>query len=323
MANARWIAIVLTLLLAGCVGDASTGTSSASLEPGDVVADATVSEALLDPGSVPRWNVGDAWSITSHGFGEENSVLVVTAATSDAYTLSTTSEQAASFDAIFDVSYIGQIRSGDLAGSQQGAPILYYSWPLAEGKTWTTTWDGLAVTLTATADPAGGFLIVGTADGTDYVHYDYDPELKWWSHLEFVREGYGMTIGRLETGWTGEIATAVAEEVYASSPAAPVASPNTGAFTIAEGQTFGMITLAGGGAQWARGFQLIDPAGKPHPAGIDTFEADGAGMNVEYQEQIPPTPGEWRILSPAVHDPTGGFALTVHQVAVSKVQVTS
>lgn len=325
MATARWIPIVLTLLLAGCVGgDASTGTSSASLEAGDViVADETVTEAISDPGAVPRWNVGDAWSITSHGFGaQESSFLVVTAATSDAYTLSTTSEQEAGYDAMFDISYIGQLRASDLAGSQQGTPILYYSWPLAEGKTWTTTWDGLAVTLTATAKPAGGFTIVGVADGTDYVNYDYDPELKWWSYLNFVRDEYGITIGRLETGWTGEVASALAKEVYASSTTAPVASANSGAFTIDEGQSFAMVTLAGGGAQWARAFHLIDPSGAPYSTTtINDFEADGAGMYVYHQEQIPAIPGEWQIASPALHDPSGGFTLTVHQVAVSKLAV--
>lgn len=331
-APAAALALALALLLAGCLGggdDASPGaTSSASLEAGDVTAaDETLAEALLDPTVVPRWNVGDAWSVTSHGFSEESFMLVVTAASGSAYTLASTSEQNAGFDAMFDVSYLGDIRASDLAGSQQGSPVLYYSWPLADGKTWVAAWDGLEVHLTATKSSSGdgGFTIVGKVDDVDYVHYDYVPALKWWSHLDFVRDGYGITIASFESGWTGEVAAAVAKEVYRAGPAtAPTASANSGAFTIDEGQTFAMVTLVGGGAQWARVFSLVDPAGTPYQSSsIPNFEMDGAGMQVFQQERIPATPGEWHVVNQAVHDPTGGFTLTVHQVAVSKLMVGS
>lgn len=327
---AAMAALLLASVLAGCMGgggapDAGSETQAAALQPGQIAADESVAEALLDPTVVPRWNVGDAWTITSHGFGaEEQSTLVVTAVSSDAYTLASTSEQTAGFDAMFDVSYLGAIRASDLAGSQQGSPVQYFSWPLADGKAWTASWDGYEVALTATKATDGRFMIVGTVDGEDYVHFDYDPALKWWSHLEFVRDGYGFEVNGFETGWTGEVATAVAEEVYSASTGAPVASPNTGSFTISEGQSFAMVTLQGGGAQWARAFYLFDPSGAPYSTtSMGNVEADGAGMQIFLQEQIPATPGEWRVASPAVHDPSGGFTLTVHQVAIAKAQVGS
>lgn len=316
-------AIVLSALaLTGCVGQngapeissADVSNVASAVEPGATpLVDAATASA------VPLWHAGDAWAIVSHGFGDEQrSFLVVTAADTASYTIGTTSEQAAGFDAMYDVSYIGRIRASDLAGAQQEQIIQFFDFPLADGKTWSTTWDGLEVALTATKS-VRGFDIIGKADGEDYVSYDYAPDLRWWSHLDFVRDEYGFKVESAQSGWKGSLVTATATQVYASEAATPVVSPNIGSFTMDEGQSYGMVALSGGGAAWARAFYLVDPAGQPYlTQSITNIDASGTPLWVAQQEQIPATPGEWRLVSPAVHDPTGGFSVTVHEVALTQ-----
>lgn len=314
------------LVLAGCASpeDADgadpaaidAGAAAGSPEPARPASAVVPADApTLD---APVWAVGDAWSVVSHNEEEgteERSTLVVTRVEGSSYLVETTSEQTASFDAIFDVSYVGSIRASDLAGEQQGQPVLYYSFPLQDGKTWTTTWDGQEVSLKATK-AARGFSIVGTVEGEPYVEYDYAPELKWFSRLHFVREGYGLTVERLETGWAGSLAGAVAKVVYEGAPAAPVASPNSGAFTVDEGQTALMAMHRGGASgAYASNVLFVDPAGGTH-SGAFTVEGQGPRPIFETYD-LPPTPGEWHVSAPGLHDPASGFWLTVHQVAVS------
>lgn len=320
------------LLLAGCVGKEAPAMTPA--EAGRV--GAVEPEVMVDPllpdgsgtgsvalGDAPLWNVGDAWSIMSMGNdATEQSYLVVVAADGDSYTLATTSESQAGYDAMFDISFIGKIRARDLAGHQQGEPVQFFDFPLADGKTWTTTWDGFEVTLTAKQTPKG-FDIVGVrADGEPHVTYDYDPALRWWSKLEFP-EGYGIKADRLVEGWTGAIVTGTAELVFDSAPAPALANPGSGSFTIAEGQSFGMVLVMGGGEAWARGFQLFEPAGTPYlDSTIGTFEFGDAmtAHSFRYQQPIPATPGEWHIVAPMMHDPSGWGSVLVYQVAVATKQ---
>ena len=328
----RLLAVLLAVLLgAGCIGqDAPTDVSTASKEGASldpaVIVDPT---SMLEDGALPAgadaapvWAVGDAWAIrTGDGETEESSFLVVTEASPDSSTRATTSDTLAGYDAMFDVSYVGKVRARDLAGHQQGEPIQYFDFPLADGKTWTTKWDGFDIALAA-KKTARGFDITGTRDGEPYVTYDFVPEMKWWSHLQFAA-GYGLHVDRLAPGWAGELAQATASVVFEMGPAAPIASPGAGAFTIDEGQTMAMVTIAGGGQMWARALQFVDPSGAPHMTDIQNFEvADAAAApnGYFYQEPLPPTPGEWHVAAPTLHDPSGSGFVTVHQVAVAKLK---
>lgn len=322
----RLLAIILASLLAtGCIGGDATDAQTvagASLDPA-VIADPTLPADGVRPATplaAPVWTVGDAWAVQSGEQGSEAaSFVVVTAASPDSYTLATTSDQMASYDAMFDVSYIGKIRALDLAGVQGEEIVKYFDFPLSEGKAWTTKWDGSDVALVA-KQTARGFDITGTRDGEPYVTYDFVPELKWWSHLTFAA-GYGVKVDRFVAAWAGEVATATASIVFEMGPGAPVASPGSGAFTIDEGQTMAMLTIHVGGAAWARVLRLFDPSGMPHKTTTPDFQVnDAAGAEGAdfYQEELPPTPGEWRIAAPAVHDPDGAGYVVVHQVAVTK-----
>lgn len=326
------LALLAILLLAGCVGrDAATGdVASAALEPGvavepDVVVDPPFAEGVVaDATSAPAWREGDAWHVTFLGDGQ-TAVLVVTEATGTTYTLETTSETLAGYDAMFDVSYLGPIRAADLAGAQQGEPVVYYAFPLEDGKSWTTRWDGFDIELRATRTPKG-FDIVGTRDGEPFVEYDYAPALKWWSHIEFA-EGYGMHVDRASSAWSGALVQATAEVVFESSSAAPLVNPGSGSFVIDEGQSMARVWIHGGGAAWARAFQLIQPDGMPYDDSIDDVEIGDAGSadpaTYSYESFFPPTPGEWRIVGPMAHDPAGWGVVRVHQVAIQPREFSS
>ncbi|HVM45477.1 MAG TPA: hypothetical protein VM582_06035 [Candidatus Thermoplasmatota archaeon] len=312
--------LLVAFALTGCISQMPADSPAASME-GSAIAPAIIDDASAVPAlvDVPAWNVGDAWSMVSRWQGDERRFhLVVTGVDAEGYVVETTDERMAGYDAMVDVSYIGRIRAADLAGSQEGTPVQFFAFPLEDGRTWSARWDGLTVALTATKG-ARGFDILGLVDGEPYVAYDYVPDLRWWSKVEFLREGYTLSVERVETGWTGTTVTATAKKVFEGGPAAPVASSATGSFTIDEGQSYGVATLVGGGTRWARAFQLIDPSGAPYGStSISNVDTEGAGpRRVFLSEQFPPTPGEWRVVAPAVHDAEGGFWLRVHQVALT------
>lgn len=322
----RFLALLLAFaVLAGCMGKeepvSGASTSGGAVQP-DVIVDPT---SMLDPSApagaagevlAPLWNVGDAWSMrTADG---ESAFLVVTQAGPDSYTIGTTSDQMASYDAMFDVSYLGKMRARDLAGAQGDQAIQYFDFPLKDGKTWTTTWDGFEVALAATKT-ARGFDIVGTRDGEPYVTYDFVPELKWWSKLQFA-EGYGITIDKLQSAWSGEIATATAETIFESTVGAPVGDPGSGTFTVGEGQSLVVLTTHGGGMIWARALRLFDPSGQPYTTTASDFMLSDVNNQPSYTEQetLPPTPGQWTVVGASVHDPSGWGIVMVRQAAVTK-----
>lgn len=319
----RAIVLVLVLAgasLAGCLGgaDAPSATRGEPLETALVPA-APGASGAADEAQAPTWALGDAWSVVTSGpSGEERVQLVVTGVSSDAYTVSTTGEQMAMYEALFDISYLGRIRASDLAGHQQDQPVRYFDFPLADNKTWSTTWDGLEVVLKATRG-ARGFDIVGTVEGEPYVAYDFVPELKWFSRLRFEAQDFTITVERLDEGWTGTLAVATAKTVYEASTTTPVATSGSGAFTIDEGQTHGVVVLAGGGERWARAFALVDPSGQQHPTTqISNFDSELMGPRHAWQlETFPATAGEWHVLLEGAHDPEGRLSLAIHQVAIT------
>lgn len=312
--------LALVLLLAGCIGGGSEGADGATLEGGP----RALSEALpgleaLVVAEAPAWARGDAWSIVPEGGEGEAGTLVVTAAESDHYVLATTDEQAAAYDALHDISYLGRIRASDLAGHQGGQPVQFFSFPLTDGKTWQATWDGLPVTLKATWNPAmqtsvgihPGFAIEGRAGEEPFVKYDYVPMLKWWSHLSFAN-GYGFKVQRVHVDWTGDVVFGEAKTLLERKEGLP----NVASFTVEEGQSFVSVALAGSSQAWARALVLVDPAGQPYRSQGPTASA-GSG-DVRTEERLPPTPGEWRVASPVVHA-EGGFGLVVRQVRLAVV----
>lgn len=320
------LALAATLVAAGCIGpdDAveSAGVDEAAgalpLDAVAALAKAIDRNASLD---APAWRVGDAWTVESSGVADgERATLVVVAAEGSSYQLQSTSEQMATFDAMFDVSYLGRIRASDLAGHQQDQPVQFFSFPLAHGKAWTAQWDGLEISLTAGFSPGiptplgpqPGFVIQGTtADGQPYVEYDYVPALRWWSHLHFA-EGYGIKVTAVSENWTGQYATATAQTLLTLGPG----SPPGGTFTVAEGQTTVALTLMGYAEAHARAVALVDPDHGERMGPAVTHSATPAGGFEVYT--FPAKPGQWKLAAPTAHHPNGFFAVHAQQVAVAK-----
>lgn len=319
------LTLALALGLAGCASrDVPVATEAAS---GEGIEPAVQVDLALPDGAgpesasgVPVWRVGDAWAITPLGEDDaEPGFLVVTSADAGTYTLQPTSGSLASYDAMFDVSFVGKIRARDLAGHQQGAPIQFFDFPLSDGKTWTTTWDGREVALAATATPRG-FDITGTVDGAPFVAYDFDPGMRWWSKLLFA-EGYGLQVTRFVEGWTGELAIATAKVVFESGPAVPIASGGVAAFTVDEGQDLVLLSVTGGGVLWLRGFMLFDPSGTPYltsnTTNLQLSEGVGEASAYRYQDELPPTPGAWHVANPVLHSPDAAGHVIIHEVAIA------
>lgn len=315
-------ALSILVALSGCIADdAPTATNAL---PDAALADAApaaAGEVATLPVAVeaPVWLLGDSWSITSFGGGtEERGFVVVTKADTESYLLETTSEQLAGYDAMNDISFLGRIRARDLAGFQADAPIQFFDFPLADGKSWKTQWDGMEVTLTA-AKAGEGFTIVGMTESAPYVTYDYKPSLKWWSGIEFAG-GYGLRVDRFAPNWTGTLATATANMVYMSTTVFPVATINSEPFTVSEGQTFLGLRIHGGGDAWARTLTLMDPANQPYMTTTANSEATATPMWVNYEEQIPAVPGTWHISAPVAHSPDAWWMVHVQEVALGTKQ---
>lgn len=314
--------ILAAVLLAGCASPQEASPNA--LETTQVTAGPLV--ANLSVVDVPLWSVGDAWVLDIYSNDEHSAgTLVVSAADSDAYTIVTTSDSSAMFDAAFDVSYVGKIRADNLAGSQKDQPVKFYDFPLADGKSWSTPWDQTTVNLTATfapkiATPLGpqpGFTIKGEARGEDYVEYDYVPALNWWSRLAFVSDNYGFTVTGVAHNWTGEYKVGASKTLLTMGTAVPIATTPAGSFTVDAGQSSVLLTISSHSEQFARAFTLIDPNHQPHATqSVNNFENSPNPSREFTVESLPPTAGEWRVIAPTIHDPTASFTLTVRQIAI-------
>lgn len=320
--------ILVAALLSGC--------ASAPQGPREALANSSITGvtvptiALASNASVdaPVWSVGDAWVVETRDGDQTAEATLVVVSADGGYVMATTDERTATYDAAFDVSYLGKIRASDLAGAQQDQPIRFFDFPLAEGKAWSTTWDGIQVNLTATfspkiATPAGpqpGFAIVGAGpDGKDYVRYDFVPALGWWSHLEFTA-GYGFVVKKAVHGWTGEYLEGAAKTLLTLATAAPVGATPAGTFTVDKDQSTVLLTLIGSSSKaYARGLALVDPGHQPYnPEGMDNVEMQPSAAGMFKTAFLPPTAGEWQIGAPMLHDPDGFFHLTVQQIALAK-----
>lgn len=343
-----WIILALaSAQLAGCLGeDGSVDTAAKGperLSNGAQIVDeveqglAQLSEAIAnDPvnasAPVPLWRVGDAWGVSSSGAGaNEEHTVVVTGVSGTSYALATTSESTAGYDAVYDISWLGGIRTSDLAGSQQGGPVKFFDFPLTDGKTWTTTWDGLEVTLTAKANPAistpmgtkPGFDITGMAGDEVHASYDYVPALRWWSRLAFPTQGYEIRVTSTTANWTGTVVSATANEVLSIHPSGPSTYVPANPFTVSDGQSWLLLTLISVTQQQARAISILDPAGQPVPMGEgqQDFMFDPQPHEEFTTAQLPGTPGQWELMIGALHDPDGFLLLTIHELAIAPVDV--
>lgn len=313
--------------MAGCIqGEPLTdGTAEVgALEP-DVVIDPVLEEVAL-PVGVPTWDVGHAWTVQSHGLGGGGTCVLAVAQADGDYRVLPSCEDVAHYDAVFDVSYVGTIRGDDLSGGQHGTPVRFFDFPLEDGKTWSTTWDGITVTLTATAAPnlaapgAGsgpGFTITGLDEaGEVYVTYDFAPAIKWWTHIEFS-EGYGFKVQGFEENYRGKVIASEGRVLYEHQPPTmgfldPAPSP----FKLEEGADALVVVFSGGAPGYAVAANIVGPNGVAYDR-VESAE-NGGFFEVAF---IDPAPGDYVVETVGAHEPSGGFELIVHEVRLEERQV--
>lgn len=341
------VTALVALPLAGCLGDESPSPAApaARNEPlanGATLAEgaaavATLAEKLAsDPANAsadaPVWSVGDAWDYTGLRGGEPtgSGTLVVAQASAATYTLLATGADLATADAVFDISYVGPVRVADLAGAQEGTAVKFFDFPLRDGKSWTATWDGNAVTIVAKANPsiatpagthAGYDITASLEDGTVHATYDYVPALKWWSRIAFS-EGWELRIDAAKSNWTGEALRGVANPLFDLAPVGPLTNTPAEAFTVAPEQDALVLILSGFTNIQARAIVLQDPSGAPVflPGGDDVYVAPQPSGEFR-SETLPATPGSWHVAMLGAHDPDGFVSLRGFEVALERIAV--
>lgn len=170
------VAVALAASLAGCMGGEEPPAASDDGSQAEEEANATL--------AAPTWEIGDWWTWDTGQQGEVT--LVVTGEDGGDWIVGTTNEAVAFFHARFPVSYLGEVRKADLAGSQPDTRVAFFDWPLEAGKTWTTTWDGVERTITVDRVEDGTAHLTATQDGRPAVTYTYDAERGSFGELVFL-----------------------------------------------------------------------------------------------------------------------------------------
>lgn len=292
--NARWVMrawfplVILLVLapLAGCVGsDAPSEADPTS--PSATQAPSEASQGL----TAPTWRLGDHWTYQSNPSGEVT--FVVTGETSSGWILDTTSREVAFLDARSDVSFLGERDKATLAGSQNGTEVAYFDWPLVEGKSWTTTWDGVEREITVDRVEDQTARLTARQGDRLAVEYTYDADAKTMASFTFY-DANGTETASAELRSTGEnftgttvrweLATIVdREETFGAAPDSWGDSfempPNATDLWLSETVRCPSGVFAFGVSHNDTGYG--DTATCPH-------EADVAGPIVE-----DPEPGEW------------------------------
>ena len=149
--------------------------------------DEQVFEEAVEQGiaaDLPPWEVGMWWEYETTG---GVSKFIVTGETGNDYIVDTNDQQVAYFDAMFDISFLGEIRKSDLAASQGDERIVMFDWPLTENKEWQTSWDGLTYNMVANAMGENQFHVTGTVAGSGNlaVEYHYNADVAWFEYIIF------------------------------------------------------------------------------------------------------------------------------------------
>lgn len=204
----RWsiVALATLLALAGCIGtdgpaDPATNGSDAGPTGPAPGANGTgpTGTSTADLAAPPTWQVGDHWTYRMSGPDiDREATMVVAEDAGDAWVVKTDDRETAFFDARFDISYMGPQSKADLAGSQGDTQVRYFDWPLAEGKSWNTTWDGIERTVTVRSTGEGtADLVARDPEGNVDVRYSFDAAVGWFSEMRFFENGsetFGLTL---------------------------------------------------------------------------------------------------------------------------------
>lgn len=330
MASRAGLAVLLALAVvtAGCLGGGSDSAPGTGTDPG---ADPG-GQPGSDPGGggtdngaqgfqPPEWSPGLWWEYNVTRGDETGSVIfAVQAESGDRYTLLANATGHAARDAVVDLAYVGPVRKSDLAGLSGDAPVRFFEWPLHDGRTWTTTWNGRERTHTARRTPVeipGGELpgveVASTAGGRTLARYGYAPAVGWFTHLELPQRNLTYRIADAGFAYRGNLTTAAASTAFeASSPSA-----RAGTFDVPNGSAAVALRLGGGGTRASYDLSLADPGGTRHTYGPEACMA----CSVDVLDLLPPVPGAWTAEAKLASTPTGNLTATASVVTAETVAV--
>lgn len=290
------VLMVLALATAGCMSadqgtddEAVTTTGSTSGAPG-------AAQDGVQTLEMPTWQVGDWWTWRSDQLGEYS--YVVTGEQRGDWLVGTDNEDIAFFDARNDVSFLGEVRKSDLAGSQNDTRVQYFQWPLTEGESWSTTWDGVKRSITVT-DISDGVASLEAREGERLaVTYEYDSSTGWFGEVTFHdangSAAFRTTAVASGSNFTGEVVTwDLGEQVSGSGTLQPVATPTGFEFSVPENATDIWLSLDVGcpSGEFSLGFGPDeDPSGS---AGWGVTEVCPYEESLEGPVVEQPAAGDW------------------------------
>lgn len=290
--------LAVAVLLAGCSDSPSSGDEGLpSATDGTQHGGHADGTHLL----APEWEVGDFWTLESQQ-GNGPFSHVVSADRGDDWTVDTDSQDIAHFDARFDISFLGQVRKSDLAGSQGTTRVEFLKFPLVKDLNWTTTWDGEPMTVQALDVRDGkATLQAHRANGTRYAEYVYDSKPGYFTRFTFYAPdgeavGFEWTLSQAGSGFSSPLLRWTLDELFTST--GPIPSGAGGTFLVEPGYTDLWIDVD---LQCAGGAVLLAVGPPDGPANDRGYAAEGP-CPLQNQDSYS--------LPPPTQDEQWGYALT-------------
>lgn len=317
---------VLAAAAAGCLGgDSAADDPGQTPDPGAPGGDGA---GEADGGSdeptgyaTPRWAPGLWWSYSYRLAGETGTVTFAVQAQSDQqYTLLANGTHHAAVEAVRDLAYVGPVRADDLAGLVDGEPVRFFEWPLRDGRTWRTTWNGVERVHQARAVDAQvlnrtvpGIEVTSTAGNRTLATYTYSPSVGWFTRLEVP--GRNLTYRLRDAGFAYRRNLTTADATTAFQASSP--TTKAGSFDVPAEADRVAAALAGGGARASYRLDLADPNGTRHEYGPQACTS----CQVAVLGLLPAAPGRWTAEATLASDPPGNLTASVSVVDARPVRV--
>lgn len=284
------IAVLAAVVAAGC--SASNGDTK--------VTTPTVQET---PEHAPWWNVGETWTIRFTRGGEPTRTTTLVNFANNTFNdpphfwLGVSNRQEALDHVFFESNmFLGRIHWLYLAPHEKGRHSDMYSWPLTDGKEFAAHAFDRDWRVTAARNADGTFDIAGASPDGSHVEYTYDPDIRWFGHLEVTDHNDALVVEAdvVEHDASGARGTYyfLRGRDYIDSRGG--SSGQEEAFEVAdEGATSIAFLMDDVRTGLAAAFEFVAPDGDVYHR--ETL-APGSTINDKVVEvPRPPTPGTWKI----------------------------
>lgn len=201
------VLLFVALLAAGSLAGCTDSTPEPSTEP------TGTNGETADGLDMPTWSKGDWWQYQGPG---NPFTLVVSDDAGSSWFIDTDDEDMAFFEIQFGpISYLGEQSKANLAGSQGSDAVKFFDWPLEDGKTWTTPWDGDTMDMVAHDLGNDAFHVIATVDGMVRNQFQYSNATKWFDWMSFNdlegNEQFRMDLVDSGSAFAGELVRAQPE----------------------------------------------------------------------------------------------------------------